>query len=71
MSEYEQFKAEKQKLDEFVAQKFKIVRVKEDLSGAWLDFEHPGGEQAQVHVTTANARKYYATLLIAQETEQI
>jgi hypothetical protein len=66
MSEYEQFKLEKQKLDDFAAQKFKIVGVKEDLSGTWLDLEHPGGETANLHLTTANARKYYVTLIIAQ-----
>ncbi|SDN01865.1 hypothetical protein SAMN04487897_101809 [Paenibacillus sp. yr247] len=71
MSEYEQFKLEKQKLDDFVAQKFKIVGVKEDLNGAWLDLEHPGGETANLHLITANARKYYVALLIAQGQGQV
>jgi hypothetical protein len=66
MSEYAQFKLEKQKLDDFVAQKFKIVGVKEDLEGAWLDLEHPGGETANLHLTTANARKYYVSMLLKQ-----
>ena len=66
MSEFEQFQAEKQKLDGFVAQKFKIVGVNEDLEGAWLDLEHPGGETASLHLTTANARKYYVSLLLIQ-----
>lgn len=66
MSEFEQFKLEKQKLDGYAAQNFKIVGVKEDLEGAWLDLEHPGGETANLHVKTANARKYYVTLLLAQ-----
>lgn len=67
MSEYEQFMREKQKLDNFVSQKFKIVGVKEDLNGALLDLEHPGGETASLHLETANARKYVAALLIRQE----
>lgn len=66
MSEYEQFQNEKQKLDGYVAQKFKIVGVKEDLEGAWLDLEHPGGETANLHLKTANARKYYVSLILAQ-----
>ena len=66
MSDYEQFMVEKLKLDGYVSQKFKIVGVKEDLSGAWLDLEHPGGETASLHLETANARKYYASLLIQQ-----
>lgn len=70
MSEHAQFILEKQKLDGYVAQQFKIVGVKEDLSGAWLQFEHPGGETATLHLKTANARKYYATLLIRQGQEQ-
>lgn len=69
MSEYEQFMLEKQKLDDYTAQKFKIVGVKEDLSGAWLVLEHPGGETATLQLKTANARKYYATLLIKQGQE--
>ncbi|MFD0697970.1 hypothetical protein ACFQZT_28245 [Paenibacillus sp. GCM10027628] len=67
MSEYEQFMREKQKLDDFVSQNFKIVRVEEDLNGAVLDLEHPGGETASLHLETANARKYYAVLLIRQQ----
>ncbi|MBD0380245.1 hypothetical protein [Paenibacillus sedimenti] len=67
MSDHEQFMHEKKKLDDFVSQKFKIVGVKEDLNGAWLDLEHPGGETASLHLETANARKYFAALLIRQE----
>ncbi|NOV02212.1 hypothetical protein [Paenibacillus planticolens] len=69
MSEHEQFMLEKRKLDGFAAQKFNIVGVKEDLEGAWLQLEHPGGETATLHLKTANARKYYATLLIRQGQE--
>ncbi|GGA14117.1 hypothetical protein GCM10008018_68800 [Paenibacillus marchantiophytorum] len=70
MSDYEQFQSEKQKLDDFISQQFRIVHVKEDLSGAWLDMQHPGGETATLHLTTANARKYVAVILIAQEVDQ-
>lgn len=67
MSDYEQYRLEKQKLDDYAEQKFRIVGVKEDLSGAWLNLEHPGGETATLHLKTANARKYYAALLIKQQ----
>ncbi|TXK75936.1 hypothetical protein [Paenibacillus sp. N3.4] len=67
MSDYKQYMQEKLRLDGFVAQGFKIAGVKEDLSGTWLELEHPGGEAAQLHLTTANARKYFATLLIEQK----
>ncbi|MCY9695077.1 hypothetical protein [Paenibacillus alginolyticus] len=70
MSEYVQFKLEKQKLNDFVAQKFRIVGVKEDLEGAWLDLEHPGGETANLQLKTANARKYYVSLLHKQDQTQ-
>ncbi|WNR46759.1 hypothetical protein [Paenibacillus roseipurpureus] len=66
MSEFEQFQAEKLKLDGYVSQKFRIVGVKEDLEGAWLDLEHPGGETAKLHLKTANARKYYVNVLLQQ-----
>ena len=66
MSEFELFQSEKQKLDSYVAQQFRIVGVLEDLEGAWLDLEHPGGETAKLHLTTANARKYYVNVLLSQ-----
>ncbi|MEW9697604.1 hypothetical protein [Paenibacillus sp. SI8] len=67
MSEYEQFMREKLKLDGYVSQKFRIIRVREDLSGSWLDLEHPGGETASLHLETANARKYFVSILIQQD----
>lgn len=66
MSEFDLFQSEKQKLDSYVAQEFRIVGVLEDLEGAWLDLEHPGGETAKLHLTTANARKYYVNVLLTQ-----
>jgi hypothetical protein len=67
MSEREQFVREKQKLDGYLSQNFKIAGVKENLSGAWLQLEHPGGETATLHLETPGARKYFATLLILQQ----
>ncbi|MDD9270403.1 hypothetical protein ACFPES_25430 [Paenibacillus sp. GCM10023248] len=67
MSDHEQYRQEKQKLDDYTGRNFRITGVKEDLSGAWLALEHPGGETATLHLKTANARKYYVMLLMKQQ----
>ena len=66
MSAYEQFSAEKSKIDAYVDQQYIITGVKEGLNGDWLAFKHPGGDEASLLVETADARKYFANLLIKQ-----
>lgn len=67
MSSYEQYQTEKHKLDTFIAQQFRITGMQENLSGAWLTLEHPGGEQATLHLETADARKYCISVLLKQQ----
>ncbi|KRE35583.1 hypothetical protein [Paenibacillus sp. Soil522] len=66
MSAYEQFAEEKNKIDAYMKQQYVITGVREGLSGDWLELKHPGGDQASLLVETADARKYFANLLIRQ-----
>jgi hypothetical protein len=68
MSSYESFLNEKNKLDGYMSQHFKIHEFKEDLSGAWLELGLPGGEKATLQLLTADGRKYASYLLIKQQT---
>ncbi|WP_337098954.1 hypothetical protein [Paenibacillus sp. YIM B09110] len=66
MKAYQQFKEEKLKIDDFIERRFIIAHVKEDLSGASVVMEHPGGEQAVIQILTADARKYLVNAIIKQ-----
>lgn len=66
MSAYEQFKEEKLKIDDFIDRSYKIVEVKEDLSGSSVLMEHPGGERTVIRILTADARKYLVNVVIKQ-----
>jgi hypothetical protein len=69
MSEYQLFVEEKQKMDAFISQGYLISNVREDLSGGFFEFTppHNSGENVTLHIHTANARKYFFTLLIKQQ----
>jgi hypothetical protein len=69
MSEYQLFVEEKQKMDAYISQGYLISNVKEDLSGGFFEFTppHNSGEKVTLHIHTANARKYFFTLLIKQQ----
>lgn len=66
MSEYQQVLEEKAKLDSYMVRQFKFIRIEENLSGATVTLQHPGGEAATLQLLTAEARKYLTNLLIKQ-----
>ncbi|KQO18325.1 hypothetical protein [Paenibacillus sp. Leaf72] len=66
MSEYQQVLEEKAKLDSYMVRQFKFIHIEENLSGATVTLQHPGGEAATVQLLTAEARKYLTNLLIKQ-----
>jgi hypothetical protein len=66
MSAYEQYAEEKSKIDSYMKQQYVITGVREGLSGDWLELKHPGGDEATLLVETADARKYFANLLLKQ-----
>ncbi|WP_028611406.1 hypothetical protein [Paenibacillus harenae] len=68
MSDYGLFQEEKNRLDAYISRQFKIVGITENLSGATVELEHPGGGQAEVRLLTAEGRKYMSNLVIKQFT---
>lgn len=66
MSDYQQVLEEKGKLDGYMVRQFKFIHIEENLSGATVTLQHPGGETATVQLLTADARKHLTNLLIKQ-----
>ncbi|CAM4273208.1 hypothetical protein L1N85_18235 [Paenibacillus alkaliterrae] len=66
MAAYEQFAEERNKIDSYIKQQYRITAVREDLSGTRLTLEHPGGDRTELLVLTADARKHLANVLIRQ-----
>jgi hypothetical protein len=65
MSEYQEFLNERDKIDFLLQKGFKIEKVTENLSGAFVLFKHTeNNRSAKLHLKTANARKYFSNLLI-------
>ncbi|MBN8191371.1 hypothetical protein JI667_04345 [Bacillus sp. NTK074B] len=64
MSDYQEFLSERDKIDFLLQKGFKIEKVTENLSGAFVVFKHTqNNRSATLHVKTANARKYFSSLL--------
>ncbi|GAE26121.1 hypothetical protein JCM9140_2150 [Halalkalibacter wakoensis JCM 9140] len=74
MSDYQQFIDEKEKIDLLFERGYEIKRVIENLSGAFVDFSQviSGKENdfIQLHIKTAEARKYFVTKMIQDQTEK-
>jgi hypothetical protein len=61
--------AEREKIDFLLQKGFKITAVTENLSGAFVTFERTENnqtEQEALHILTADARKYFSSVLIQQ-----
>ncbi|WP_141190354.1 hypothetical protein [Terrilactibacillus laevilacticus] len=72
MHEHQLFMKEKESIDDLVDQGYKIIGIKEDLSGAHVHFDYIDHDNRSVktkvlHVLSADARKYFTTLLFAKE----
>ncbi|MDE5414826.1 hypothetical protein [Alkalihalobacterium chitinilyticum] len=73
MAEYQQFIAEREKIDFLLEQGYMIKGVTENLSGAFVEFElkkpDPSGHKSpteRLHILTADARKYFSSIIIQQ-----
>jgi hypothetical protein len=72
MSSYKEFVEERDKIDYYIQQEYFIKGVTENLSGAFLLFESKDGKrQETLHILTADARKYFSSLIIKQQKERI
>lgn len=69
MSEYNKFLEERDKIDFLIQKGFQITAVTENLSGAFLELRNNNLENEKVehlHITTADARKYFSSIMIKQ-----
>ena len=71
MSDYQLFLQERDQIDFLIQKGYKSV-ITENLNGAILVFEKKGSSKKEdktetLHITTANARKYFAVKFIIQQ----
>jgi hypothetical protein len=67
MSDYQQFLDERDKIDFLIQKGCHIGGVKEHLNGSNVEFIHPKGNVTEtLLIGTANARKYFTSLLLKQ-----
>lgn len=72
MSAYDEYAEEKRMIDELLAKGYAIAGVREGLDGAEVLFVKRGSAEAaraQVHLLTAEARKYMSYLVLVQQAE--
>jgi hypothetical protein len=69
MSEYQQFLVERNKVDFLIQKGYLISNILENLNGSYVDFIHPNDHSKEtLHISTANGRKYFSSILIKQNT---
>jgi hypothetical protein len=69
MSEYQQFLVERNKVDFLMQKGYRISDILENLNGSYVDFIHPDDQSKEtLHISTANGRKYFSSILIKQNT---
>ncbi|RFU69567.1 hypothetical protein [Bacillus sp. V59.32b] len=69
MSEYQEYRAEREKIDFLINQGYQIEHVTENLSGAFVDFRSvKANDFKQLHIKTADARKYFSVMLLKSKT---
>lgn len=67
MSDHQQFLAERDKIDFLIQKGFRISDINENLNGAYVEFKHSKENLMEtIHVSTANGRKYFSSILIKQ-----
>ncbi len=64
MSEFKLYMVEKQKIDEFIAEGYRISTVKETWNGDEVEFIHPHQDQPiLLRIQTAEGRKYFSSII--------
>jgi hypothetical protein len=70
MSTSQEYFLEKKKIDFLLYQGYKITKVTENFDGAAVEFERTGanGQEKEVlFVQTADARKYFSSILVHKQ----
>ncbi|RKQ34688.1 hypothetical protein [Oceanobacillus halophilus] len=71
MSSYQDFLREKQRIDEYVKNGYKITAVVGTLDGDSVELEKENtGEKQSILLRNADARKYITTLLIKRQLQK-
>lgn len=66
---YQEFLAERDKIDFLIQKGYSIRAVQENLDGAFVQFERKEKGESQtetLHIRTADGRKYFSAFLIRQ-----
>jgi hypothetical protein len=69
LSDYQQYLAERDKIDYLLQKGYRIKGVLENLSGAFVQFEKGKDEEIEtetLHILTAEARKYFSVMIMKQ-----
>lgn len=68
MTTYKEFIIERNQIDSLIMKDYKITNIRETLDGAFVDFENEEETEKLItlHIMNADARKYFATLLLSQ-----
>ncbi len=67
MSTYNEFAAERDKIDFLTGKGYVIRKVTETLDGANVVFEKRDCENEMLFIRTADARKYFTSIIIKQQ----
>lgn len=68
MSDYAKYQSEKEQIDFLLDKGFVISKVTENLNGSHVEFTL-NQETESLQITTANARKYFSSLLYKDKSE--
>ncbi|WNS81052.1 hypothetical protein RRU94_09540 [Domibacillus sp. DTU_2020_1001157_1_SI_ALB_TIR_016] len=68
MSDYKGFIKEKEAIDALLDDGYRIIAVRETLEGDFIEFERHI-ERKELHLLTADARKYIGTLIVEAKRE--
>lgn len=67
MSDYQEYLEERNKIDFLIQKGYQIRFILENLNGSYVDLIHPIEKTKKtLHISTANGRKYFSSLLIKQ-----
>ncbi|HZG72236.1 MAG TPA: hypothetical protein VEY51_11945 [Chondromyces sp.] len=73
MSSYKEYLEEKKKIDELIKKGYQITGVRENLSGAFVEFTRADNDvndtaqKVELHILTADARKYFSNIIITSQ----
>jgi hypothetical protein len=73
MSSYKEFLGEKEKIDGMLQKGYEITSVRENLSGAFVEFTNSKNleDKVELQILTADARKYFSSIIIANQKKSV